>query len=789
MRRFAAERLEAVGAYLVLALGVCLAFGSTLLPSRLLLHRDHSIVFRGRWWWVVERLSNFELPTRTIGNHTEVPVESIMNGAYTPMTAIFALFDFDVAYDLFVAGHVLLGCAGIYTLARSLGASREGAILSGAFGLAGPVLSFENLVHGLQGIVWIPWVLFAVHRFLVTKNIRWVGLFALFAGFHLQAMMPETALLDVVAGFALVAYTRRSAPLDRRAFLWLALGTAIALAIASVGLVPPLTALASGKRGAGFSAAEATVWSLHPAQLLEMGLPVFFHSPDLPFAIFPDMIGNRNHTPYLYSLYFGAALPVTFVALFADDVRTRRFARGLLLLALLFVGLSMGQTLPFYRWLQALPLFENSRYPVKYMVLVTAALAAVAPAGYATLSKVRWAPFVFVPSVLLALITMRLLSMPEIVEAIGSALRPDPAPGFAFGIGPADYVGPVTSEMGASATHALIVGAIALVLCFVGRRVARIWPLLVVLIVCDLGLAGSREIVGVRAEPGPTNEVVEALSDPHYRNYTVVPGLRFPRVQVRDDETPREAQLRDARARGNNLIGVVRTFDDQDNDGLSNPASGLAYRIVNESRGNTVKRILARAGVAFVSSHVRPPVEGVRAYEIPEGVPQWIGRIESVRDYAAIHPRWEQLDIRALPMRTIAQRLAATDKANVAFVSSEPVPASTATSSTAEAECLRSSRVTLVETTESEHIALDVELACPSLVSVLEVHMPRWRATLDGTEVPIHDVDFGFMAVRAEPGKHRIDLVYDGAAPRWAIVSGIAALFAFALVGIGRAKR
>lgn len=777
--------MKRFGPYVVLFLGVVLAFGSVLLPSHILQLRDHRAVFYGRWWWVTESLSNFTLPSRTLAASTNVPLEALLNGTYTPMTAIFFLFDFEVAYDIFVAAHVFLTCAGIYVLARSLGATTAGATVAGAFGLAGPIISFENLLVGLQGFAWIPWTLWAVHRFLVTRNVGWIGGVAMFAGFHVQAIMPETAMLDGVAAAILIWWVRPHVKIDVSAAVWLVIGALLGLAIGAVELMPVLIDLSRSVRGAGFSSAEANVWAVHPPELLELAFPVFFHQPDLPFVQYEPMLGHRSAAPYLFSLYLGLGIPVGLAAAFTDEPRARRAAIFVLGLGLLFLLTSLGTRLPFYGWMQSLPVMKNGRYPCKLTVHVTAALAAVAPAGYEALRRRgRATALLFVPGLLLALAALRALSMPEVQELIASSLRPDPAPGAAFSLVPSDYAAAAIEASKAAVWHTTIFSALALLVVSGAQRVKGLWPLIIGLLVADLGIAAQREIVSVGAEPGPPPELVAKLSSPHYRYYSVSPGARAAPVTLRDGETPMEAQLRDGRARCENLLGYARPFDDRNNDAQSHPASVLAYVLVQRARGPSALKILARAGVTHVASYKAPPGDNIEEFPIEGGVPQYVLTVPNARKYVEVHPKWRKTTVEKMET-TEAAMFVMDDFLDLAFVSTEGVGSSTVTTSSAAAACRRNSSVKLIEDDDLDRIEIEADLACHSMVSVLEVHMPAWRATLNGKDVPIHDLDFAFLSVEAPKGRHRIVFTYEGSTPEWARLSLAAALIAFGLVGLG----
>jgi hypothetical protein len=366
------------GVDLVLALGLvtlaALAFSHALGPDTGLFWGDHGLVFRQRWWFAQDALRAGSWPARTWASASGLPLEQLLNATYTPLTLLLFLGDFEVTYDVFVAAHVAVLAVGAFGLARSLGATPMEAGAAAAVAFLGPIISFENLLVGLAGLAYLPWVLWALRRLLQAPSPANVAALGLAGGFHLQGIMPETALLDVLAGGLLVAVTRPQLHLRTAA----ALGAGLLLAggIASVELMPVLETLAGTPRGAGFSLAEQQRWSVHPLQLLGTAVPSGFGLPELPTLRRPFEVSDRL---YLVSIYLAWLPELALVALARR--RTRGWAAALLALALLFTVVALGPATPLHGMLAQLPVLRSGRFPVKYLILTAAALAALVVPG------------------------------------------------------------------------------------------------------------------------------------------------------------------------------------------------------------------------------------------------------------------------------------------------------------------------------------------------------------------------------------------------------------------------
>jgi hypothetical protein len=61
---------------------------------------------------------------------------------------------------------------------------------------------------------------------------------------------------------------------------------------------------------------------------------------------------------------------------------------------------------------------------------------------------------------------------------------------------------------------------------------------------------------------------------------------------------------------------------------------------------------------------------------------------------------------------------------------------------------------------EADRVELAASAPGRSLVVLSDVHLPGWRAEVDGREVPIERVDYLLRGIAVEGGEHRIVLTY-----------------------------
>ncbi|MEL6186966.1 MAG: hypothetical protein AAFU79_20260, partial [Myxococcota bacterium] len=327
---------------LLLVLGWLLLFADVIGPWDGLYYRDHFLAFRPYWWSIVEQLSQGTLPTVDLSHPLGLPHEKTTSYAlFTPATLFLFLGPFEHSYDLFVAAHFLILGTGALSLSRALGATgAEALAAAGVAMLAGPVVSFENLVVGLQGLAWTPWLWWALLTSMRAPGWRSTGALSLALFLAVQGIMPELVLLDFLALAALVGGER---PRWSRRLLATWLGSLLLASLAAtIDVVPLLEALRGSRRLQGLSYAEQSGWALTPGQLLELVVPSFWTRPSISYFNIPRITGATEDPPYLASLYLGASLALGLSAPFRTKARLRWALVGMGI----FLVVAMGRHLP-----------------------------------------------------------------------------------------------------------------------------------------------------------------------------------------------------------------------------------------------------------------------------------------------------------------------------------------------------------------------------------------------------------------------------------------------------------
>ena len=762
---------------LALVVLVLWAFGDVLGVESGLLYRDHMIAFRPRWQAIHDALAAGELPTLTRASRGDIPLEVLLNGAYTPMTALLFVGGFDVGYDLLVAGFYVLLAVGAYLLASDLGAAPHEAFAVGSFGaLAGPVLSLENLLAMLQGLAWFPWVLWAFRRALIRKGrarVAWAALFGLLAGFQLQSLVPPVAYLDGVGGALVLLRERRR--VSARGLAAVAGGAVLAFGVACVDLFPTLEFLASTRRAAGLDYAERARWQLLPRELLELVVPAFWWSPAEGLYTLSDPAAEpgRPEFPLLLSLYMGTGLTLGLVAVLAalgalarpprTEAGAHVWTLGLGLLFVLAVLVAMGTGTPLHRGVSSLPLLTQSRFPPKYLCFAVAAAAGLLPFA---LRRIAASRAILLPVSLLTVGGLLALTLGIRSEAFAAwvvdavAYRTTFVP--VLGIGRPELAGIALEAMGAHVAFALLgAGGLVLVAAVPPERAPSLRPRLVAALVgVELAAAAGFALVpgDVAASRLPPEVAGRLAREGPVGLYLASAWAPTPPIRPRPGERSLlAAGMRAHNERGANPYGQgVFRAGDLDAEGFSHPLSPAGLRWMKRVGPPEAYRLAARLGIDWLATFRPLPGLETQVMTPPGEAPHFFGRVPEPErlDRVSVWTRWHAVPAEAT-VEAVADAIQRGEAPGLPVVLGDP-----------PGDCADDPRVREARD-RLDRVALTVTSTCATLVRLQQVRHHGWVARVDGARAPLDTADFGVMAVRVPPGTHRVVLAYEARAPAW----------------------
>jgi len=318
----------------------------------------------------------------TFSGMPTVEAFSYLSALYLP-NLLFDLLHLDGVYTQWL--HLVFAGMGAYLVMKRLGLHDLPAVLTGSAFMLNPFLTaMFAFGHGsqLMTAAWMPWALWAALGLARRARIADAGILALVLGLQLQRAHVQIAYYTwLLAVPFLLSMLFAERPDDRKPGKGVALAAAamvLGVALSMQIYLPALDYLpASARSGGGDPEAAyryATLWSMHPAELLTYILPGAFgfggstYWGFMPFTDFPHYAGIIVLLLAVAGIFSGRRSPA--VLFFAGA-------------ALLFLLLSFGNWFSpiydlFYRFA---PLFHTFRVPSMALIVVSLCLAILAGYG------------------------------------------------------------------------------------------------------------------------------------------------------------------------------------------------------------------------------------------------------------------------------------------------------------------------------------------------------------------------------------------------------------------------
>ena len=758
---------------LVLA-AVAWPFAGPLLAGRVLYFRDVGVTYYPDFVFVSRALAQGVWPLWHPGADAGAPFLA----AY-PVHLLLAGAGPRAALALSPPLHVLLAIAGTFVLARRLGTSRGGAVVSGlVFGLSGLMLG-SVLYPVFLAAAWAP---LAIALFLSLDRPRpWPRAAGLGAVLALQVSTLGVEALPQTALAALVLLDRRPGGRTLRA---LAAALAVALLLAAPVLLGGHALLSGSARGRGFAPDVAMSYSAAPAVLAEAVIPRFFGDThafsDAGFwgqAFFPA------GSPFFLSLYLGP------VVLLLAALAGRREWR---LWTLAAVGglLALGAHGPFG------PVMAEAmgpmRAPVKFFLLATLALALLCGRGLDRAGEGRPRRAALVPGLVVLALAVAAARWPVALAGAVGVLFPGPSPALVR-----DVVARLwPAELLATGAAALAAGlAVAH-----GGRVAVLAGALAVgdLLRVNAGLNPTAPADFYTLRPPMQAVVAEASAEGRYRWFSYggayAETLHWrPEVARTSSDVWLYSVDRQALVPRTHVIDGLEGAFDVDRMGLAPEGAALELAELRASQHRRLDLRLRLANVRWVLSFdpvdddalalrrtvsVLEVLEPLRLYEVRRPLPR-----------AFFVPRCE---VEPAPVaRRERLESGGFDPAAAVLLEAEPGPAAGACGRPGDAPATGSRARDATEAVGYElvdpHTVRVTATTPPGFVVVLDGHHPDWSAEDEsGAPVPVLRADGRYRAIPTAGGRHVFTLRYR---PRWrapalvAMASGLGVALLLTLAG------
>ena len=753
-------------------------------PGVQLLYRDTGRLFYEVKLYISGRLSQGQLPLWDPWTEAGTSLlGQVTPGLLHPLTALYLILPFDLAFKL---NHLLalLGAAvGAYLLARRLGVSPLASFIPAA-GYAGCGYLVSIVAAALPyalGSATLPLALAAFLWFLERRTVLRFTLAALVLGSCMYAGEPQSMLFAGLIGTAWA--------LGRAAFAGGAIGARLrnlvvagalagawglaALAISGPASVPAAARLLASERWQGISAFEQQMFANSPMRLWGLLIPFGFDDSPEQFSATGQSFSGQPFSEYFAgdlgsfaeSILLGP--PLILLALFSARRRRGAF---LLLGALLFLFASTGSGFGVEPLLvRFVPGVRYFRFAEKFCGPASLLLALAAGLGASEMleRQQRAAPLALAAAGLAASLgaalgAIRLWPGPLLSAMIDLGAMHSPQVAQLF----------VESLRSGLALAALLAFTLAAVAWLRSREKLTAQSALLLAALCCTCTAFSATLQELHTAP------VELVRDPPVLATELIrragPSRGRWRLLVSNwREVPKigRFELRVAQTVGGRELLQPQFEALSQIDGI-NPYFSVPDTVYNRAVMAAPQVFASLLRVRFavhmpweISQRIAPQYgferlePGVWVHEFPPQPASFlVARVGSELG--------EQAALSGLKAPDF-------DPHTQAVVLAPALPLNSAP--------LRLARTGLV-TVRPEELHLEVETDQPALLVVPQHHDPGWRATVDGVAAPVERVDLAVLGVRVQPGHHRVVLRFwpvGLTAGLWAF-AGLLALLALA---------
>ena len=286
---------------------------------------------------------------------------------FHPLTTLFFLLPFELAFRLQVILPVLAGVASMYLLLRALRRSRAASLFGGlGWGFGGYLLSTTNLLPILFAASILPLSMTFVVRVMRKPRGADVAALALCVGVQCLAGEPSTLLMTpLLCAAVAMAVWRLHARFGPAAVV---AGLVLGIAVGAITLLPGVHHAGKTVRTIGLNASEAGQWSMPPVRALDLLSPnVLGHVEQGNETLYwGRKLYPQRESPYFFSLYPGLA--VTLLAFAAWRHRSRALWPWIVVAGFGYL-LSLGEHFPLWRIVRTLPMVSGFRFPEKCALL------------------------------------------------------------------------------------------------------------------------------------------------------------------------------------------------------------------------------------------------------------------------------------------------------------------------------------------------------------------------------------------------------------------------------------
>jgi len=303
-------------------------------------------------------------------------------GWFYPLNVIYFLFSFEPAHRLFLLIHYPMAAIFMDMFLRGRGIDGKSSLFGAlVFSLSGYLTSQHAYLNTLIASAWAPFAFYCVDRALRGSKAWALGAGAALA-MQIFAGEPEVAAVTSALIALMCLGVSFSGKRRRYALLSLFFTALSSLFLSAVQWMPTLELMRRSTRHGGMSLYECSLFSFHPARIVELVWPLPFGTlwPEAYYWGKFALDGIVAPNPWAITNY--VSLPVLLLAIFGVWRSGRSWKVWAGAGMVFFLVLSLGRYAPLFALFHRFfPLFNWFRYPERFMGWFTGFTAVAAALG------------------------------------------------------------------------------------------------------------------------------------------------------------------------------------------------------------------------------------------------------------------------------------------------------------------------------------------------------------------------------------------------------------------------
>lgn len=280
----------------------------------------------------IDIFKNWQVPLWNPYNFSGTPLlANLQSAVFYPVNILFFLFQYQIAWNIYILLQPILAYIGIYLFVRSLRLSRYAAAFSGiAFAFMGYFsVWFEWGVIG-HTAAWLPFALFGIQKYVAAQQQKYLLITSISLSLSLLAGHAQTAVYVIIIVVSYYVFSCIQKGFGIKKLLFCAWFLILALGLSAIQLLPSLELFSLSARDSFQSLELFHHFQLEWQYLVTLLAPDFFGNP---------AVGNAWGRDYSEFIVYIGIVPLVFSCIGLKEFfknQNIRFFSILSLVALLF---------------------------------------------------------------------------------------------------------------------------------------------------------------------------------------------------------------------------------------------------------------------------------------------------------------------------------------------------------------------------------------------------------------------------------------------------------------------